>query len=145
MLRELSTKNLLQQWIDAAEQFCTSKTPNYRRLAALTWRTKFEFTIRDHDVMRKILVSELQTAHDMAECLVKTRRRYSRDDLDRALLRSSRFVEHVGATVMDLADWAVEEGLLSIQAAEQLDLRVDQTVRQRKKTLERRRLIKPVR
>ena len=46
---------------------------------------------------------------------------------------------------MDLADWAVEEGLLSIQAAEQLDLRVDQTVRQRKKTLERRRLIKPVR
>ena len=96
ILRDLSTKDLLQQWVDAAEQFCTSKTPNYRRLAELTWRTKFEFTIRDHDVMRKILVSELQIAHDMAECLVKARRRYSRDDLDSALLRSSRFVEHMG-------------------------------------------------
>ena len=45
---------------------------------------------------------------------------------------------------MDLADWAVEEGLLSMQAAEQLDLRVDQTVRHRKNALERRRLVKPV-
>ena len=80
----------------------------------------------------------------MAECLVKTRRRYSRDDLDRALLRSSRFVDHVGATVMDLADWAAEEGLLSMQAAEQLDLRVDAAVRHRKKALKRRRLVKPM-
>ena len=143
MLRELSTKNLLQQWIDAAEQFCDARAPNYGRFAILTWKTRFEYVRRSFEA-ETFVACEFQIAQEMAEHLVKAKPRFRRDSLDRTLLRSTKFVEQVGNGVMDLADRAADEGLLSMQAAEQLDLRVDKTVGRRKRALNRRRVGKPV-
>lgn len=46
MLESLSDKELIEQWLAAAEQFCRSKTPDLGGFSVITWETEFEHNVR---------------------------------------------------------------------------------------------------
>ena len=143
MLRDLSTKDMLQEWIDAANTFCNARTPNYGRFAGFTREVCWQYADR-HAGESKFFANLVEAGQSMAEHVAKATPNSRRDVLDRALLSSWWFVMDVGTCVENVASRCTREALIS--AAEEAELVADirKTVSRRQAALRRKSPVIPL-
>jgi hypothetical protein len=133
---DLSTKEILEQWIVAAEKFCKSRTPNYGRFTETT-KTAHWICAQRHHPETHFVSAEMAGHQGMAQHLLKATPQSGRDTLDRALLGSEAFIGGTDLAIDYLASWCRDERVLTEAAAAPLVAAIKKTVRRRRKALQR--------
>jgi hypothetical protein len=133
---DLSTKEILEQWIDAAKRFCDARTPNYGRLTETT-KTAHWICAQRHHPETQFVSAEMAGHQGMAQHLLKATPHSGRDALDRALLGSEAFVSVTDLAIDYLTSWCRDEKLLTEAAAASVVAEIKKAVRRRGKSLQR--------
>ena len=139
---DLSTNEILEQWIDAAERFSKARTPNYGRFTEAT-KTAHWICAQRHHPETHFVSAEMAGHQGMAQHLLKATPRAGRDTLDRALLESEAFVGGTELAIDYLTSWCRDEKLLTEAAAATLVAEIKKTVRRRGKALQRQAMPTP--
>lgn len=133
---ELSTKEILEQWINAAERFCKARTPNYGRFTEAT-KTAHWICAQRHHPETHFVSGEMAGHQGMAQHLLKASPQSGRDTLDRALLGSEAFVGGTDLAIEYLTSWCRDEKLLTGATTASLVTEIKKTVSRRRKALRR--------
>lgn len=161
MRKSSSDKELLEQWLAAAEKFCGSKRPDIGAFAAITWDIEFEFTSRwleqhaadfppfeSPATILRVASRMVDSHYGSVSPFFEVMRRLPSSQVDRILLKSKDQAGRLFSDrLLDQADHflcqSVDEKLLTMADLGPLEDRLIDTIDRRREQLKRRRQAKP--